>query len=75
MPKFIDLMYTASEEHRHLIDAKHYFFLYYFDAHVKKKVCMKWLLRNEIHSLLLDTNYEANVKSSFGIKTPLISLF
>lgn len=36
MPKFIDLMYTASEEHRHLIDAKHYFFLYYFDAHVKK---------------------------------------
>lgn len=36
---------------------------------------MKWLLRNEIHSLLLDTNYEANVQSSFGIKTPLISLF
>lgn len=42
---------------------------------LKKNVCMKWLLRNEIHSLLLDTNYEANVQSSFGIKTPLISLF
>lgn len=37
---------------------------------LKKNVCMKWLLRNEIHSLLLDTNYEANVQSSFGIKTP-----
>ena len=38
-------------------------------------ICKKQLLRNEIHSSLLDINYEANVQSSFGIKTSLIFFF
>ena len=38
-------------------------------------ICKKQLLRNEIHSSLLVTNYEATAQSSFGIKTPLIFFF
>lgn len=38
-------------------------------------ICKKQLLRNEIHSSLLVTNYDANAQSSFGIKTPLIFFF
>lgn len=38
-------------------------------------ICKTQLLRNEIHSSLLDTNYEANAQSSFGIRTPLIFFF
>lgn len=37
-------------------------------------MCKKQLLRSDIHSSLLDTNYEAHAQSSFEIKTPLIFL-